>query len=254
MPEIRSIVLAISPELTSFPLQHLFLDPKVASTCPRESRNILISLVPSLGWASLRRGDSSFHQHKLNFSISCDGDEALRQAGPAVKDQLQCIDHLPINARVILGHGSQSERSGEPFPQVAIGNGRLNSLQSWSRVVRRRLVVIHSCRSGLNKTIFNRDFGGLPGLALGLGCDVLFAPVTDVSSYAAVVLNRHLFALEGPDQIGLRYLSAIREAPAVCLYNLYGIGNESLYVDGTRPLANVQSLVPQSDSELKTVA
>jgi hypothetical protein len=66
----------------------------------------------------------------------------------------------------------------------------------------------------------------LAGLALGLGCRIFYAPIAEVPPASAIKFHEVLTTTAAPGEIGLTYLEAIRQNPAVSFYNAYGFQNE----------------------------
>jgi hypothetical protein len=108
---------------------------------------------------------------------------------------------------------------------VTLGK-RTMIVSNWLDMAAHRVLVVHSCHGGRVSHSFPSDLGGLPGISLSLGCHLFLAPVTEVPPDAALALHEELSRKDGPAEIGLRYINAIRRNSAAALYNLYGFANE----------------------------
>ena len=205
------IVLAIEPSIAGLPWQNLM------SSLGRG--DLLISIVPSITWASLGRATNAAIVPPTALLSDDANLMGLRQQILTSK-RAWARDNLSIAC--VLGHGIW----GNGFASVRVGRRTLE-LSDWLDIATHRVIVAHTCFGGETSDSFSGDLGGLPGPCLSIGCRLFCAPVTDVPIETAAVLSRHLFDSPGPPECGERYLSAIAEDPRVSLYNLYGLASEA---------------------------
>jgi hypothetical protein len=216
-PACRWLVLALEPDLASLPWTYM-----VSSS---GARNLVVSLVPSLSWlakAIEHTYDTESVTETLALKISCETD--LSAVAERIKRDAGTLRRLTGSCGIVLGHGQKTD-SG--IPAVTMGSGVI-SLEEWLNLAAHRVLVVHSCHSGRVSQSLPSDLGGLPGVALSIGCRVFIAPVTEVSPGAAIALHDELAREEGPVEIGLRYLAATQRHSHTSLYNIYGLANEPL--------------------------
>lgn len=144
-------------------------------------------------------------------------DPVYQAAADVINQRKSALD----GASVVLGHGEWSE---EQFT-IGLENGTLTP-DEWLDITRRRLCIVHSCWGGRADQRLLGDLGGLPWKAFASGCRLFCAPVCEVAPETAATLHRHLTAADEPSEMGLRYLSAIREDSAASLYTIYGFADE----------------------------
>lgn len=212
-PRCSWLMLAVEPELATLPWQDLMSRGRL--------KNMVVSLVPSFSWASTVHEHNVSERRGMHLMLSNDPDLASLR-----KDIRRREGMLPghlLSTTIVLGHGSWTEGS---IPSVIAKSSRALDLRDWMNLIDYRLAVVHSCYGGKVEHKFLGDMGGLPGLALSFNCRLFCAPVSEVPVNTARTLHRHLFQTAGPREFGLRYLAAVREDPAVALYNLYGLANE----------------------------
>lgn len=211
-PQARWIVFAVEPELAMLPWQDLF--------SRYVGKRLLVSLAPSVGWASFNytqvHNRQGFHYRLSNAPDLHD----LRQQIDSSRSPL--LAHK-LSAAFVLGHGTLSDNG---IPTIVANKGQPITLSEWISISEYRVAIVHSCFAGKVQHQFLGDMGGLPGMMLGLGCRLLCAPVAEVPVKTASILHKHLTQNDGPREIGLRYLAAIEDDPAVTVYNLYGFANE----------------------------
>jgi hypothetical protein len=201
------LIASVSASLAVFPLRDLVLR--------HISPQTVLSLVPNFTWAS-----GEYHKFPLRRpSIFKLGPDPLYQG---VKEIIEQRKSSLEGAAVALGHG---EWSDGVFNSITAESGALTA-DEWLELTKRRVCVVHSCWGGRADERLLGDLGGLPWKAFASGCRLFCAPVCEVSPETAVALHRHLTGADGPSEIGLRYLNAIREDPAVSLYALYGFADE----------------------------
>jgi hypothetical protein len=211
--DVRWIVLATDENLGGLPWQNL-LGPA--------GKEIVVSLVPNLGWTGLLCGCHNREYAPFELRLSEDSSlVSLHEKFWADRSMLRLW--FPSGA-YILAHGSVGS---DGMPHVVLNDESLRS-EDWIELCKHRHVVVHSCLAGTATGCVLGDFGGLPTYALGLGCRVLCAPVVEIPHYAASALHEKLMESTGSLEFGSRYLAAVRAEPAVSLYNLYGLANDPL--------------------------
>jgi hypothetical protein len=142
---------------------------------------------------------------------------------------------------VVLGHGKDGEGA---IPAIFAGKNELPlTFENWLDIAQRRITVVHSCFGASRGISFLGSFGGLPALALGLGCRLFCAPVAEVPLDAAAIFQQFLSTSHRSEEFGVQYLRAIQRNSAVSLYNLYGLPYEPLYPAHSEP-RNVTSTRP----------
>jgi hypothetical protein len=224
--DCRWVMLAVDAELAALPWQDLFRRFWEGGT------PVLVSLVPSFGWASLCHERECTYPDDYRRELSTVIDRARLQAGLSdlntlrfrIRDAFQAAPWLFNETAIVAGHGKTSE-SG--FPLIEVANGILNE-DDWIGLSDYRIVVLHSCFGGHVAPGYLGDLGGLIGLTLGGQTKLLCAPVAEVPVEAAIKLHQHHGKADGPREFGLRYLNALKENPSVGLYNLYGLPTECL--------------------------
>jgi hypothetical protein len=178
--------------------------------------------------------DESQGDYLQGVSLHLDeGDAILSKICDSLKRDELRIKVALGSAGVVVGHGTQivlGGKSSEKIPSVQV-NGKSLSLTDWWELGRRSVCILHVCFGGNAASVFLGDMGGLPGVILRRATGLLLAPVAEVpvpddGAGPIEVLNRHLFAEEGDEEIGARYLDAIDEEPSVALYNLYGFADK----------------------------
>jgi len=213
----RWLALALEPDLASLPWTSLILEAA--------GDRLGISLVPSLSWfarANERAQDTETALQTPTLNISRERD--LSEAATRIKRDAGLFQELIGSCGIVLGHGQTTDKA---IPSVTIGEGAI-ALDEWLGLAAHRVVILHSCHSGRVSQSFPSDLGGLPGLALSIGCRLFFAPVTDVPLDAAIALHEELVRRDGPAELGLRYIAATQKNPAVTLYNMFGFANEKV--------------------------
>jgi hypothetical protein len=217
-PSRRWVALALEPDLASLPW---------ASLLDAGARKLIVTLMPSLSWFA-RAIDPARHKEDATtrgVSIIISRDEDLSLVASRIQRDTGLLRELIGSCGVVLGHGRMTDKGGI---LVAAENGEV-TVDRWLNLAGRRVLIVHSCHSGRVSQSFPSDLGGVPGLALSLGCRLFLAPVTEVPPGAAVALHDELVRQDGAPEIGLRYLAAIQNYPAASLYNMYGFANERVY-------------------------
>jgi hypothetical protein len=222
--DCRWLMLAVDAELAALPWQDLFRRFWDGGT------PVLVSLVPSFGWASLCHERECAYPDDYRRELSTVIDRARLQAGLPdlntlrfrIRDAFQAAPWLFNETAIIAGHGKTSE-SG--FPLIEVANGILTE-EDWIELSDYRIVILHSCFGGHVTPGYLGDLRGLIGLTLGGQTKLLCAPVAEVPVEAAIKLHEHHGKADGPREFGLRYLNALKENPAVGLYNLYCLPTE----------------------------
>jgi len=222
--DCRWVMLAVDAELAALPWQDLFRRFWDGGT------PVLVSLVPSFGWATLCHERECAYPDDYRRELSTVIDRARLRAGLLdlntlrfrIRDAFQAAPWLFNETAIIAGHGKTSE-SG--FPLIEVANGILSE-EDWIQLSDYRIVVLHSCFGGHVAPGYLGDLGGLIGLTLGGQTKLLCAPVAEVPVEAAIKLHEHHGKADGPREFGLRYLNALKENPSVGLYNLYGLPTE----------------------------
>ena len=221
-PHSRWLVLSVEPDIAMLPWQDL------VSGLMR--RGIIVSLVPSLGWAWFNYRRNLQHEPGLRFELSTAPD--LKSLRGRIEENKRSLFDRNLSAAIVLGHGTWSEGG---ITSVITHEGRPLQLPDWISLAQHRLAIVHSCFGGGVKHQFLGDLGGLPGVALGISCRMFCAPVAEVAPDAAWALHHHFTRKGGPRTFGQRYLDALAEDPSVSLYNLYGFADEP--VNYTAPVA-----------------
>jgi hypothetical protein len=204
---LKWLMLSLSAHLAKVPWQDLvfrYIDHKT-----------IVSIVPSFTWATMEFTQPSQHRNPLCLLGTEKAYSDTRDAIVRGVDSIDC-------AAFALGHGRWAE---ERFTSLDLGN-RLARQTELQELAGRRVCVIHACWGGRAGARLLGDMGGLPYYGFVLGCRYFCSPVSEVLSKTATVLHRHLTDTFGPSELGLRYLNAIREDPAVALYTIYGFANE----------------------------
>jgi hypothetical protein len=204
------LLLSISPSLAKIPWQDLifkYFDQKT-----------VVSIVPNFTWAQME-----FRKTQRVSSVRRLGlDPMYAGLSKLISDRIYAID----GAAYVLGHGTWTERM---FTSVDVSGGPL-SQKDWEGLATKRVCIIHACWGGRSEDCLLGDLGGLPYNGFALGCRFFCAPVCEILPKTATVLHRHLTDKFGPPELGLRYLNAIREDPAVALYTIYGFANEPAHL------------------------
>jgi len=205
------LMLALEPELAGLPWQNLMM---------RLEENTVVSLIPSIPWVLQEAGRAARIWPASAFETTDARDlEPLTRMISASRRTPN-----PKSVGIVAGHGTESA-SG--IPRIVGGSGRAISFERWVEIAERRIVTVHSCFGGSTRRAVLGDFGGLAGLALGLGCRIICAPIAEVPALAAIKFQEQLTKTGVPSEIGLRYFDAVRQNPAVSFYNAYGFHNES---------------------------
>jgi hypothetical protein len=212
-PSCAWVMLATEPEFASIPWNGL--------GSSRIAPVMLLSLMPSFSWAVTAK-QTYDPSEGVNFRFSDDPD--LVNARLRIEVDREPLKMSLGSVSVVLGHG---KRTAEGIPSIAVEGGTVLTLHDWLDLSARRVLVVHSCHSGRVDRSFPSDLGGLPGFALAAGCHSVLAPVTSVPLVGALTLHEELARWTGAQEIGLRYIAALRRDPAVALYNLYGFANET---------------------------
>ena len=222
----RWLMLSVDADLATLPWQDLF------RRFWDSSEPILVSMVPSFGWAVLcheGKRDYPFHYRQ---ELSGTMDFARKNAGLPDLQNLRfkitrSTDETPWlfnETAIVAGHGKLSSTG---FPQIESARNILTPAD-WIELSDYRIVVLHSCFGGSVAPGFLGDLAGLPSLILGRQTKLFCAPVAEVPVEAAIKLHEHHSKVDGPREFGLRYLNALKENPAVGLYNLYGLPTERI--------------------------
>lgn len=212
-PAFRWVVLNVDARAAAVPWQDLILKT-------RDGRpETLVSLVPSLTWASLisRRLEAAHGAAEVRVSDDLDlKDLAATIQRPGDMDRMR-------SALVVCGHGEWVPN--EQFTSVRIGDAP-PSIAEWIEMSARRLLVIHSCYSGRAGERCLGDLSGIPGLALGAGARLVVAPTLAVAPATAISLHRRLTSETSGRSVGEQYLAAVRDDPRVASYTLFGLAEE----------------------------
>jgi hypothetical protein len=222
--DCRWLMLSVGSELAALPLQDLFRQ------FWDDDEPILVSMVPSIGWAVLcHEGKSDYpalYRQELSGALDFARKKArlpdLQTLRFKITRSTDATPWLFDETAIIAGHGKIGSAG---FPLIEGANGILTAFD-WVELSDYRIVVLHSCFGGSVAPGFLGDLGGLPSLTLGKQTKLLCAPVAEVPVEAAIKLHEHHGKADGPREFGLRYLNALKENPAVGLYNLYGLPTE----------------------------
>jgi hypothetical protein len=184
----------------------------------------VVPLVPSFSWFE-RAIDRRNRQTVIETpNIIVSPDHELAALAAKIKSDEQRLGDLVGSCGVIVGQGQVGE---DGIPHVALGKHPV-TMHTWVKLAEHRVLIVHSCHSGRISHTLPSDLGGLPGLALSMGCHLFFAPITEVPHDAAIALHDEVVRHDGPAELGLRYRAAVRRNAAVALYNLYGFANEKV--------------------------
>jgi hypothetical protein len=210
------LLLAVEPALASIPWQNLLM---------RYRNDLIVSLVPNLSWVvRSQRQLRSWLSSMLFLSDAPD----LAQLEAAVRASWPVPGTKILSTAIVVGHGMTA--AADTIPDVyAVRGKRPLSFEEWLEIAQRRVTVVHSCFGSSHGTAFLGNFGGLPALALGLGCRLFCAPVAEVPPSAASVFQNLLSTAGTDEEIGDCYLRAIQSDNAVSFYNLYGLPSEPMY-------------------------
>jgi hypothetical protein len=220
--QMGTLTLALDNELAGLPWQHLFL---VVSRVVY-GRALVITIVPNLGLVTLKAPKDFEKKDGLDLFLARD-DASLVEVVHEIEERAVQLMGRGVNVSIVVGHGELPP--GAALPSVKTGGKPIELLEDWHRIISRRVVIIHSCFGALPSRWSLGDFGALPGLALGLGCQALIGPISQVPKSTALVLSRHLLAPSGSIDIASRYLAAIEEDHRVCLYTIFGSPLASLF-------------------------
>lgn len=205
----RVLLLSMDAEMAGLPWQHLL---------GREGDSYLAAIVPSFSALTWNRSYAADRDSRIIISEET-GDE-IKEIGAVVRGSTSDFPMGGTGISIIAGHGSPADEGD--FPGVRIGNGaRIATLNEWLDVVGSRMTILHCCHGGTTGSIFMREFGGVPGLAISLGAQSFIAPVSEVSVVAACTLQRAVFE-EPSASIGSAYLQAVQRVAECTLYNIYG--------------------------------
>lgn len=224
--DTRWLMLAVDAELAALPWQDLF------RRFWDGDRSVLVSLVPSFGWAVTSHERKYAYPDDCHRKLSTDVVQARLQAGLPdlhtlslkIKKSIRAAPELFRETAIVAGHGQMSE-SG--FTLIEGPDGILTE-KHWIALSDYRIIVLHSCYGGHVTPGYLGDFGGLVNFILGGQAKLFCAPVAEVPVEAALKLHEHHGEADGPQEFGLRYLAALEENSVVGLYNLYGLPTECL--------------------------
>jgi hypothetical protein len=206
------LMLSVSSESVN---SHLARIPWQDLVSRHLDNNTVVSIVPNFTWARMEfrkppQRSEAIHRLGTNPEYS--------KTAAAIRERMKAID----GAAFVLGHGTWKEHK---FTSVEVEGGPLLE-EAWQNYATRRVCVVHACSGGRSEDHMLGDLGGLPYNGFVLGCRFFCAPVCEVSSETATILQHHLTDEFAPPELGLRYLNAIQEDPAVALYTIYGFANE----------------------------
>jgi hypothetical protein len=253
------LILSVEPSLAGLPWQSLLRD------CAREAgrvfRPFVVSIVPSFDWVRLAYDENRSHiegvkvlladSGQLLSGSSVQGSSEALAANPLIATRNRIESDIPAlrqRFKSILrayGHGrwgpledllpSDYQGASEmPLlaPTITVASGPIKFVSdgeedNWLDSAGYRVILADACFGGRVSNQFLGDLGGLPGWVLSLGCRLFCSPIAEVPPQVVDVLHRHLIG-SGPLTFGERYLAAVRESPAVGLYNLYGFADEPM--------------------------
>jgi hypothetical protein len=213
----RWLMFALEQDLAELPWQDLvrrFWGGK---------EQVFVSLIPNIGWACRSYDDLKSFPKNEDIKKDLSSDDEFKE----FKEEIE-RDTFPktpsINSTTIfLGHGKKENG----FTTIKAGTGLLGQ-NEWLDVGAYNLVMIHSCSAGDVGGGFLGDLGGIPALALGTGCRLVCAPITEVPLRTAKILHKHHVHNGDSLEFGIRYLQALAEDPWVGVYTCYGFGNQPI--------------------------
>ena len=211
----RVLFLAVDPVLAGLPWQAL-----IGHSARSRTRDAyLVSVVPNLGIACMNGRNSEF-QSGIGLNISSETDQAITDIARKIKQTVPLCPVKNVSVRVVAGHGFARD-AGHPTGLRLGMAGEISGIDDWITLLDRRHMILHVCHSGQAAPIFMGEMGGVPGIALSLGAEAIVAPITEVASSAACVLQECLFD-GSSDCLGAAYLRAVARDPSISLYTLYG--------------------------------
>jgi hypothetical protein len=211
-----ALLLAVEPALAEVPWQNLLM---------RYRNDLVVSMVPNLSWVlSSHRQPQSWLSSRLFLSNAPD----LAKLQSEIHASWPVPATKVLSTAVVVGHGRTAAAGTIPDVYATPGKNPLR-FEEWLEIAQRRVTVVHSCFGSSHGTAFLGNFGGLPALALGLGCRLFCAPVAEVPPNAASVFQNLLSKARTGKEIGDLYLNAIQQDNAVSFYNLYGLPSEPFY-------------------------
>ncbi len=214
------LMLALEQDLAELPWQDLvrrFWGGK---------EQVFVSLIPNIGWACRSYDDlKSFPKNKNNVkNLSNDDEFSLFKKEIESDVDSETSETSTVNSTgIFLGHGKR----GNGFTTIKAGTGLLEQ-NRWLDSGESNLLMIHSCSAGDVGGGFLGDLGGIPALALGTGCRLVCAPITEVPLRTAKILHKHHVKNGDLLEFGIRYLQALAEDPWVGVYTCYGFGNQPI--------------------------
>ena len=223
---MKWLMLSVSSEPTN---SHLAQIPWQDLVFRYLDKNTVVSVVANFTWAKMEFRKPVHHSESVHRLGS---ESEYEETRIAILNGMAAID----SAAFVLGHGTWLEGK---FTSVQVRDGPLEDAD-WENYATRRICVVHSCWGGRAEDCLLGDLGGLPFNGFALGCRFFCAPVCEVSSKTATVLHRYLTDISAQPELGVRYLNAIREDPAVALYTIYGFANEPARFTGGKDQTDCQ--------------
>lgn len=228
----RFIVLSVDPELLDLPINH-----GLNSVREEGSGGVMCAaLVPSLSWfaaMSSRSTDTPGQSGVYCSSRVYTGDtndpvvgwvaESTRMSRARVTGESKSLT-------TVIAHGFREPRnalSRDGLPEVGVEAGTWSAADDWDQALRTQHVILHSCHSGASERDDFGEVGKLPGLAFSRGVRAMVAPVQEISGTVAATLDKELYCAR---PIFGGYLAAIRKDARISLYNIYGIGSDSIII------------------------
>ena len=233
-PTARYLHLAVEPRLARLPWNDLFRPIwKAQGVSP------LIAIIPNFTWALVaNRMDHergvlllAANEDALGGNAAADDDATatlFRTARERLLTSRALLKDIYSSAAFILARGAWNSDAkmaelAAPEGTISISHQKNTDLLDLGKY---RIVVAYACRAGHVAQNFLGDLGGIPGVCLSLRTRLLIGPVAEVSPQTVTVLHKHLAEVNGPNEIGFRYLQAMQEDRSVSHFNLFGFANE----------------------------
>ncbi|MCX6925897.1 MAG: hypothetical protein NT154_22225 [Verrucomicrobia bacterium] len=237
-PSVSYLELAVEPRLARLPWNEL-LKP----IWGRLGIRPLVALIPNLTWPLVAQAKHYSPDVKLFVAdenaltghLSETPNQAAERslfmaAGEQLRETKPLLERNYRSAAFVLGQGAW-DQAGKmtvilaPSAPIELADEAQTDLLDLGQY---RVVVAYACHGGHVAQHFLGDLGGIPGVCLSLRTRLFVGPPAEISLKIAAALHKHLADPNGPPEIGLRYLAAIKEEPSVAHFNLFGFANESV--------------------------